>query len=189
MDRQGTASQWSAERVPVSEDGDLLNPVDSAKMPPEVLQVSLSSLAGALTALESRGYDAVFIDLPGTHSPSVNEAIRRADLVLIPARPAETDIVASAETLGVVHRLDRPYAYVLTFAVSKPRTEQAREALEDAGHPVTPGQIGQRVAYQDAISQGVTVQEANPHGQSATEIRQLWRWIKEQLTHERRQAV
>lgn len=188
MDRQGTASQWSSARAPVCDEGDLLNPVDDAKKPPEVLQVELRGLPGVLASLANRGCDYAFIDLPGTHSPSVNDAIRRADFVLIPARPAETDIVASGETLGVVHRFERRYAYVLALWTSKARTESAREALEDEGHTVAPGSVGHRVAFQDAISRGMTVQEIEPNGLSATEIRQLWRWIQEQFSDGKRKV-
>ena len=188
MDRQGTASQWSDARAPVSDEGDLLNPVDNAKKPPEVLQVGMRSLGGTLAALANRGCEVVFIDLPGTHSPSVNEAIRRADLVLIPARPAETDIGASGDTLAVAHRFERPYAYVLTLWTVKDRAEEAREALEDEGHIVAPGAIAHRVAFQDAVSRGVTVQEMEPNGKSAIEIRQLWRWIRDRIQHDKREV-
>lgn len=181
MDRQGTASQWAKDRAEATDPGDLLNPVDRAKKPPEVIRAEATDLPQLLAKLDQAGYDVAFIDVPGTHSPAVNQAIRVADFVLIPARPAETDITASGETLAAIHRLSRPYAYILTFTGPKQRTEDAREALEDAGHPVVPGSIAHRVIYQDAIANGKTVQEMEPNSQAASEIKAVWRWLEKQL--------
>ena len=190
MDRQGTASRWASDRVDGTDATDLLNPVERSKKPPEVVRADANDLPRLLAKLEERGYDFAFIDVPGTHSPAVNQAIRSADFILIPTRPAETDISASGETLTVVHRFSRSYAYILTFTGPKPRTEEAREALEDAGHPVVPGSIGNRVIFQDAIAGGKTVQEMEPNGAAANEIKATWRWLDQQLKggakHDRR---
>ena len=133
-------------------------------------------LEPALAALAEAGVSLVVIDLPGTHSPAVTPAIRAADLTLIPARPNETDIAASGETLAAVDRLGQRYAYVLTFIPAKgAREAEAREALEDAGHMVAPGGLSLLNDYADAIGAGQTVQEWTPKGKAAEQIRALFR--------------
>lgn len=188
-DQQGTASQWAEARANAAE-GDLLGPVDDTRKPPEVISSAGHSeheFDRILADLAGR-YDYAFIDVPGANFVGVNNAMRRADLTLIPTRPTTADIVASMETLKAVHRLNRPYAYVLVLSVSRSRTERVREEFEDAGHAIAPNGIAHRLVFQDAIGHGMTVQELEPHGQAATEIRQLWRWLREQLRNETKQA-
>jgi chromosome partitioning protein len=184
MDRQGTASKWSSFRAGATDASDLLNPIEASKKPPEVIASNADDLPKLLPKLAQHGYDYVFIDVPGTHSPAVNQVIRISDFVLIPARPTEADIIPSGETLAVVHRFNRPYAYIFTMTVTKARAETFREALEDAGHPVVPGSVGNRVVFQDAIAQGKTVQEIELNGVSASEIKAAWRWLAQQFKSE-----
>lgn len=186
LDRQGTASQWSKKRPYTADSTDLLKGVDRPKVPPEVVQVDAARLETALSALAEAGVSLVVIDLPGTHSPAVTPAIRAADLALIPARPNDTDIAASGETLATVQRLGKRYAYVLTYLPSKGSRElEARDALEEEGHTVAPGGLGQLTDFADAISAGKTVQELKSNGKAAEQVRALWRWIEKTL-HEQR---
>jgi chromosome partitioning protein len=185
LDRQGTASQWSAKRPYTADSADLLKGVDCAKVPPEVVHVDTARLEPALSALSEAGVSLVLIDLPGTHSPAITPAIRTADLVLIPARPNETDIAASGETVAAVDRLGKRYAYVLTFIPAKGSREgEARDALEDAGHTVAPGGFGLLNDYADAIGAGQTVQEWNPKGKAAEQVRSLFRWVEKTLNEQ-----
>jgi chromosome partitioning protein len=185
LDRQGTASQWSAKRPYTADSQDLLKDVDRAKVPPEVVHVDTVRLEPALAALAEAGVSLVFIDLPGTHSPAVTPAIRAADLVLIPARPNETDIAASRETIAAVDRLGKRYAYVLTFIPAKGSREgEARDALEDAGHKVAPGGLGLLNDYADAVGAGQTVQEWSPKGKAAEQARTLWKWVEKTLNEQ-----
>lgn len=186
LDRQGTASFWSDSRVYTAEakEGDLLAKVDRAKMPPEVLKIESSQLERMLTALTGLGVDVAVVDLPGTHSPAVGAAIKAADFVLIPTRAHEIDITASAETLAAVQRLDKDYAYVLTFVEGSggaKRAEEATDLLDEVGHLVAPQTIGRRNVFADAIAEGKTAMEKEPNGKAATEIRQLWNWITSKL--------
>ena len=57
-----------------------------------------------------------------------------------------------------------------------------RDTLEDANLTVVPGGIGDRPKeFADAIENGQTVQERNPNGKSAGEIRAVWKWLEKQL--------
>ena len=58
------------------------------------------------------GIEYVFIDTAPTMWVVVQEAIRAATLVLIPARPGFFDLAAVRETVKVARERDRPYAVV-----------------------------------------------------------------------------
>lgn len=173
LDKQGTVSAWGERRGPGNT--------------PEVLKIETGTLAKHLATLRGLSAGVAVIDLPGAHSPAVTPAIKGADFVLIPARPNEIDLAASAETLAAAHRLDKPYAYVLTFIEpTGGKAKEARAALLDAGHPVAEGEISRRQVFVDAVASGKTAAEIEPKGKGAAEIKKLWAWLKTQmeLTHE-----
>jgi chromosome partitioning protein len=183
LDGQGTASQvWRAARDRLVNEDDLLRKVDRQRLPPEVVSIHSVQLEKALERYRASGYDYAVIDLPGTDSPGVNHAVNAADLVLVPSRPNATDLASSGKTVGAIHRLNRPYAYVLTFLQrSGKQTEEAREALEEHGHAVAPGGISDLKDYEDAIGTGKTVYEVKSDGKAAREIKALWKWLAKQL--------
>lgn len=164
LDRQGTATFWAERR---GDKAPAVRRVDSLQLAKE---------------LKEAGTDYVFLDLPGAHHPYVSPAIRSADIVLIPARPAEVDIVASGDTLASVQRLGKRYAYVLTFVPpSGDREDEARAALRGADHPVAPRGIGDRKVFIDAMAAGQTVAELEPRGKGAEEVARLWDYVLAQL--------
>ncbi len=169
LDKQGTASLWEDRR--------------GSETPPQVVRVESRALAKCLRALREKNADLAILDLPGAHSPAITPAIKAADLVLIPARANEIDIAASAETLAAAHRLDKAYAYVLTFTEQggAKDAKEARKALEEAGHPVACGEIARRQVFVDAVARGKTAFEIEPKGKGAAEVAALWAWIKTQL--------
>ena len=99
---------------------------------------------------------------------------------MIPTRPNEVDIPASADTLAAVNRLRKAYAYVLTF-IQGGRDEEAREVLEAEGHTVAPGGLSLLVDFADAIAASKSVQEHKPNSKAAEQVRALWRWIEKRL--------
>lgn len=179
LDKQGTVSFWSDRRAPA-------DPKDSrpdrTKLPPEVIKTDSATVGKLLAALSGLGVDVAVLDMPGAHNASIGPAIKIADFVLIPARPQETDLAASAETLATVQRLRKPYAYVLTFVEGRGggRADEAREALTAEGHRVAPN-IGRRQVFADAISDGRTVFEVEPKGAAAGEVKDLCKWIYEKM--------
>ena len=101
-DPQGTISYWSWRRN---------NPE------PAVERItSQFRLESALRDLKQKRYTLVIIDTPGSDSECVIEAIRLADLCLIPARPSQADIEAACPTLKAAHKFDRKFAFVLNQA-------------------------------------------------------------------------
>ena len=168
LDKQGTASLWNDKR--------------RNDQHPKVMRIESNALDQTLAVLKNLGVTLVVLDLPGTHNPAIAAAIKATDTVLIPARPSEVDISHSAETLETVHRLRKPYAFVMTFVEGTgKRADEARDALVAEGHPVVPQYMGRRQVYQDAIATGRTVMEIDPASKASEEIVGLWAWVVSQL--------
>ena len=99
IDLQGTTKKWYGRRE--AEDG------------PEVNALTGGQLEAAIPLLRKQGVQLVIIDTPGADTPGVTAAIQVADLCLVPARPSVADIEASAPTINAIHRLGKPFSYVL----------------------------------------------------------------------------
>src|ERR1043166_10249683 len=72
------------------------------------------------------GVEWVFIDTAPTMWVVVQEAIRAATLVVIPARPGFFDLAAVAETVKTARERDKPYAVVLNACPAKRDDREAR---------------------------------------------------------------
>lgn len=164
LDPQGTAKRWRDRR----QEDDI-----------RVVVADANRLDSVLSTLE-KTTDWVFIDLPGRQDAVVvGGAMKRADLVLIPARPLDVDIEAAAETVKSAQRLNRKYAFVMNIASGEARARTWLEHLQDAGHRVAPVVIQERIEVADAIGDGKTVQQIPKSKKSADEVAKLFTWIRE----------
>jgi len=138
------------------------------------------ALAMAMVA----GAEWVFIDTAPTMWVVVQEAIRAATLVLIPARPGFLDLAAVRETVKTARERNRPYAVVLNAAPARrdekesPAVLQSRAYLEQQGIPVWSGQISQRAAFTLTLGAGQSAGEADGESLAAAEIARLWRAVE-----------
>ena len=106
-------------------------------------------------------YDWVIIDGPAGTSRVSAEAVRAADLVLIPAKPSPYDVWAASDIVAAVkgrqataHGVPKA-AFIITM--SRPRTllgRQIEAALEEYGFPVLGSRTTERVAYPQMAIQG-----------------------------------
>jgi chromosome partitioning protein len=172
-DPQGTLSNWQARR---SDAEPIVEAVYNAR---EIEQ--------RLQSLERSGVTLTIIDTPGGTNAATTEAIRYADLCLIPARPSIADIESSASTLHVVRAWKKPFAFVLNqtpirgHRISNAATAIGDEAAFDVADVVAQPFIVMRNEHQDALSAGLAVTELAPAGKSAEEMRGLWQWIETRL--------
>ena len=126
------------------------------------------------------GYEWVFIDTAPTMWVVVQEAIRAATMVLIPARPGFLDLAAVRETVKVARERNRPYAVVLNAAPVKrddkeaPAVAQSRAWLDQQGTPVWSGQISQRAGFGLTLAAGASASELSANSLAAAEIARLW---------------
>ena len=126
------------------------------------------------------GAEWVFIDTAPTMWVVVQEAIRAATMVVVPARPGFLDLAAVAETVKTARALNRPYAVVLNAAPPKrddkeaPAMMHSRAYLNLHGIPVWSGQISQRAAFPLSLGAGMNATEADAGSLAAQEISRLW---------------
>lgn len=145
--------------------------------------VTPGRLNSALNAMEKAGVSLVIIDTPGTESHSAEQAMKAAQLSIIPARPNAFDLWASENTRKTLRRLRKDYTFLLNQcppAQQNARVKEGAKALQAMGGLLTP-LISARVDYQDAARQGMGVTEIAPSGEAAHEMRRLWRNIKRRM--------
>ena len=151
------------------------------------LKNGLRGIGGILDAAERDGVEWVFIDTPPLVSQAVNDIIRAATLVVVPARPGLFDLNAIKETIAVARRTRRPYAVVLNGAPPKrldeeaPMLAQARESLENLGVPVWSGQITHRATFSLSLADGEGAKEYDADSYAAAEIARLWAAIEKSI--------
>jgi len=122
--------------------------------------------AVAFAAIE--GYQWIFIDTAPSMWVVVQEAMRAATLVLIPARPGFFDLDSVRETIATARERDKPFAVVLNAAPVRreekeaPVLMQSRAFLDRQGIPVWSGQISQRAAYSLTLAAGGSACESAP---------------------------
>lgn len=169
LDPQGTAAGWYETRTaetPAVLDHDQAEPLDET-----------------LDRLRAAGFSLVVIDTPGTDSHATRGAMRVADLCLVPVRPSEADVKATAPTIRALIGLQKPFVMVLNQA---PTNRQARLAsavttrLSSDG-PVLPVAIAARIDHQYAYALGQGVTEFAPDGKAASEVLELWAACKKRM--------
>ena len=170
-DPQGSLSLWHKLR-------------QTAK--PKLVSTS-RGIGDIVRAAKREGYEWVFVDTPPNQSAVVNDAIRAATLVVIPARAAIFDMMAVQETIGLCRQLRRPFAVVLNSApprrddTDSPIVAQAREGLNNLKVPVWAGQITNRSSLALSLASGSGADEFAPDSNGASEIARLWSAIEKSV--------
>ena len=145
-------------------------------------------LVDQVRRLSSR-YDWVVLDGPPGISNVSADAVRVADVVLIPAKASAFDVWAATDIVAAVKARQKSTkgvpkaAFVITMA--KPRTRLGRQidaALAELGLSVLQGRTTDRVAYTQAGNDGTSVLEG-PDRTARYEIIAI-RSELEQLTHD-----
>jgi chromosome partitioning protein len=166
-DPQGTISKWKERR------GKPYPLVDRVTDPTEIER--------SLSRFEAEGIWLAIIDTAATNNTLAMDAIARADLCLIPARPSPADIEAAIPTLVAIRRLKRRFAFVLNQTPPRGcRLSEAATSLNSLGVLALP-YVGQRNDHQDALGAGFGVTEFAKGGKASEEIRELWRWVLNKL--------
>ncbi len=119
----------------------------------------------------TRDFQFVIVDLEGTASLMVANAIGMSDLVVIPAQGASMDAKGAAKTIRLIRNQERmarrtiPHAVLLTrtsAAVASRALRNVREQLDQAGVPVFETAIVERAAYKDIFDYGGLLSDLDP---------------------------
>ncbi|RVQ67036.1 ParA family protein [Croceicoccus ponticola] len=163
-DPQATAAAWADWR------GDFL---------PEVITAPPARLARTVEKQIKAGVELVVIDTPPHADASAREAIKAADLVIVPSRPRAFDLhalEATAEMLGFVGK----EGHVLMNGVPARATrmlDDARAKAEGLGLKICPVMFGERAAFHHSSGDGEVASELDPESKAAMEVDELWIWV------------
>ena len=159
LDPQASAAKWGDRR-----ESEL----------PVVLSAHASRLANEMKRVEELGGEVLILDTAPHSDSAALEAARRANLVVVPCRPAILDIEAVASTLSLVGTTDTPVVVVMNGAAAQGNeAAEAEEAIRGMGAEVCPVRLTSRVAFARSLVTGHTAQEHEPDGKAAAEVAAL----------------
>jgi chromosome partitioning protein len=121
------------------------------------------------------GTSLTIIDTPGFRSKTALDCIAAADFLLVPVKPSPFDVDRMLDTLGfLTERADggRPLFRCLLTQTTRDSViaRHIRSELADAGLPVLPSEMANRVAYPEAALWGATPSLISWKGPAAREI-------------------
>ncbi len=167
-DPQATAAAWADWR------GDFL---------PEVVTSPPARLAKTVEKLLAKGTDLVVVDTPPHADAAAREAIKAADLVIVPTRPRAFDLHALGATAEMLTFVGKE-GHVLMNGVPARATKLLDDANGQAiemGLKVCPVTFGERAAFHHASGDGEVAVEHDPDGKAAAEVAELWAWTMAQV--------
>lgn len=167
LDPQGSLAGWADSR--------------ENKLP-DVLSVQTSRLAHILEKAFDHVADIVIIDTGANAESTALAAIRNSDLVLIPCRSAIFDLQTVKNTSDLAKIADKT-AFVILNATPATGSlaDEAESAISEQGIKICPWRLTQRIAFVYAATAGLGVQEYEPNGKAALEIKNLYRWVLKQV--------
>ena len=104
------------------------------------IKTAVNSVSGIIAQAKRDGIEWVFIDTPPNLSAVVDDSIKNATMVIIPARPGVFDVNAVQETIQTCRSMRKPYAVVINGAPAQRDGAEsrivaiAREALSRLSH-------------------------------------------------------
>lgn len=167
-DPQATAAAWGDWR------GDFL---------PAVVTSPPARLVRTIDTAGREGVEMVVIDTPPHAEAAMREAVKAADLVLIPTRPRAFDLHALEGIADMVTFTGTP-AFVVFNGVPARATKmvaEAKEAAEKLGLQASPVTFGERADFHRSSSKGEVASEIDAGGKAAQEVDALWKWVKKTL--------
>jgi chromosome partitioning protein len=146
---------------------------------PAVESVQPARLAVTLKAAAEAGADFAVIDTPARSENAALEAVRAADIALIPCRPGFFDTAAMSFTANLLKLAGKPGFVVFSQVPARAENlvAEVAEALGTYGLTAAPTAIHLRAAYSHAIPGGQSAQEYEPKGKAAAEIAALYTWL------------
>lgn len=165
-DPQGTARTWRGVAMETGRDA------PNVMVMGENLYKEIPKLAA--------DHDLVVIDCPPRHSEIQRAALLVADTIVLPCNGSSSDAWALMSTLKLIEeaRKRRPHVDVrILLNRADPRTaigRGARDVLSTTGCPVMRAEMRLRIAYQEAIGEGLGVTQHAPKSEAASEVRALF---------------
>lgn len=170
IDPQGSLSAWGgfrAERAPA-------------------LAIAVEAIAGHrvrdIAARRGSDYDLIVIDAPPHADTETRQALRAADLAIAPVQPSPLDLWASTAVLEAAEKANCPLALVLNKTPPRARlVDEIAAAAAKLGAPLLTARLGARVAFAEAMGQGLTAIETAKRSVAAEEVRALYLEVSKRL--------
>ena len=163
LDPQASACHWSDRRK-----------ADR----PAIVSAQPARLVQILQAAEESGADLVVIDTPPRAERAALDAVRVADLVLVPCRPSIFDLETFSTTLDLIAVAGGGSKLLVGVLNAVPprgkKRQQAEQALKELNVTVCPEAFGSRIAFDHAHTLGLSAQEYEPGGKAAAEINSVY---------------
>jgi len=121
-----------------------------------------------ILALEE--YDYIIIDSPPHDASDTKNALRDANLVLIPLQPSPTDLWATESTINFCKENNVNYGIVINRATPNSKLLQT---ITKGLPKILKSIIGNRVAFASSMMDGRCVTETQPTSQGSQEIKAL----------------
>ncbi len=146
----------------------------------------VATASGATLAAEARrlarGCDLLLIDCPPHTEEAPQQAVKLADLVLVPVQPSPMDLWATRPTLVLAAAARKPLLLVLNRMPPRGRLAAAvAEQLAGFQVPIAETRLGNRTAFAAALAEGRAVGEMAPRGTAAVEMAALADEVAAQL--------
>jgi chromosome partitioning protein len=130
-------------------------------------------LAAALDRLR-RDAAWVIVDSPPHAETEARQAVRGADLVLVPLQPSPLDLWATQPTLDLAAAEKRAVRLVLNRIAPRGKLlDQVRAEVARGKVAALEAALGNRSAFAHSMGAGLGVTEFEPRGQAAAELRAL----------------
>jgi len=151
---------------------------------PAVAPVAAAALNDVLKASRHDAMTLCIIDTAPHAAPDAARVAALVDLVVIPCRPTAFDLAATGSAVEIVKAAKARAVFVLSACpLRAPEIVETRAVLEAYGFPVAPVVITDRRAFARAVASGRAVTEFDAKGKAAHEIRELWKWFREQMKY------
>lgn len=158
-DAQGTASDWA----------------ETGESTPLVVKIDRATLEDDIPRAGSR-FDVVVVDGAAKASRMNSSAVKASDLVLMPIQPSAVDVWPIKEMVDIIkarqEAVGSPQARFLVSraVVGTNLASSITEALNGLEIPVLESRVHQRVAYAEAMGQGMGVMDLDSNSKAAGEI-------------------
>ena len=167
LDPQATAAKWGDRR----EEDSLL-----------VFSAHANRLQETIYAAEQNGATFIVIDTQGSTDTSLVKIAKACDMVLIPCSPSVFDAEAIESTIIATSMAKTP-AHIFFNAVDSRSSliDETKNAVEVYDVPCAPCMLGDRVAFKRSVIYGLGVQEFEPSGKAAREVKALYKYVSNSL--------
>ena len=138
-------------------------------------------LGSVLEAARNAGAEIAIIDTAPHASDAALAAAPAADLILIPCRASVADLAAIGASVEFAQIAGTTALAAITQAtVGSTLVAEAREAIAGCGIACAPVVVHHRLDHVRAFTDGLTAEEYAPGSKAASEIGELWAWIRSQ---------